>query len=148
MDEIHKKISKLIESCKVMGINLEDIPVINEQIKLKYFKIKVFSVLCICSILCIIILNYDLILNEKCLIEMPSDIEKIFRPMENCKFCHNINEIKRIENISPDTFEHEYAYNGIPIIVTDATNNWTALNVNIIMYKLFNILLYMYTTKI
>lgn len=67
----------------------------------------------------------------QCLIEMPGAMSKAFRPPESCEFCRGVTEIKRISNITPEQFEEEYAYSGIPVIVTDATQNWTALDVSI-----------------
>lgn len=60
---------------------------------------------------------------------MPDDLSKVFRPPEKCDFCYDVNKVVRISNISPKEFEEKFAYTGVPVIVTDATQNWTALEV-------------------
>lgn len=60
---------------------------------------------------------------------MPKNLDKIFREPDNCAFCRGIRSGKRISNINPDEFEELYAYNGNVVVVTDATKNWTALEV-------------------
>jgi hypothetical protein len=60
---------------------------------------------------------------------MPKDLDKVFRAPDDCSFCRNIRSGKRISNIDPDDFERTYAYSGNVVIVTDATKNWTALEV-------------------
>lgn len=67
---------------------------------------------------------------DECLIEMPAELSKAFRPPESCDFCENVNEVRRIAATSPEEFEELYAYSGVPVIVTDATQNWTALQVS------------------
>lgn len=61
---------------------------------------------------------------------MPDDLQKLFRPPENCKFCRGVKEAPRLQNVSPDEFEDTYAYSGGPVVITDATSNWTALEVS------------------
>lgn len=63
------------------------------------------------------------------MVELPRDIRGAFRPPENCNFCENVKEIEQVTNISPREFERKYAYSGVPVIVKDATVNWTALTV-------------------
>lgn len=40
-----------------------------------------------------------------------------------------MSEVVRISGTSPDDFERDFAYRARPVIVTDATANWTALSV-------------------
>lgn len=65
----------------------------------------------------------------KCLIAMPNSLSHAFRPPEDCGFCRNVSQVNRISNISPEEFEKYYAYSGKPVVVSDATTNWTALDV-------------------
>ncbi len=60
---------------------------------------------------------------------MPKELAKIFRPPEKCDFCRGIKSAKRVANILPEDFEREFAYSGKPVVITDATKNWTALEV-------------------
>ena len=53
----------------------------------------------------------------------------MFRPIESCEMCSNLNEIQRVENISKEDFLNDYAYTGVPVVITGAISNWTALKV-------------------
>ncbi|XP_074109984.1 bifunctional arginine demethylase and lysyl-hydroxylase JMJD6 [Cotesia typhae] len=63
---------------------------------------------------------------QKCLIEPPDIFQKIFRPAEDCSMCQSIQQVEKLANIDPDFFEQRYAYSGKPVVITDATVNWTA----------------------
>lgn len=67
---------------------------------------------------------------DECLIEMPVELSKAFRPPVSCDFCENVSEVRRIASTTPEEFEELYAYSGVPVIVTDATQNWTAMQVS------------------
>lgn len=75
--------------------------------------------------LALFLFNIDLFRTRNCLISMPT----AFRKPENCDFCTNVSEIVRVANIVPSEFERNFAYNARPVIVTDATLNWSAQNV-------------------
>uniref|UniRef100_A0A182PJR8 Cupin-like domain-containing protein n=1 Tax=Anopheles epiroticus TaxID=199890 RepID=A0A182PJR8_9DIPT len=67
--------------------------------------------------------------NEDCILTMPSQLQKAFRPPENCGFCRAVRgTVPRLSNVSPAEFARDYAYRGGPVIVTDATTNWTAVD--------------------
>ncbi|XP_058063002.1 uncharacterized protein LOC131212931 [Anopheles bellator] len=63
---------------------------------------------------------------DQCIVRMPDQLQKAFRPPESCSFCQAVNSVPRLANVSPGEFAERYAYRGGPIIVTDATTNWTA----------------------
>ncbi|XP_053666452.1 uncharacterized protein LOC128715572 [Anopheles marshallii] len=66
--------------------------------------------------------------NEDCILTMPAQLQKAFRPPEGCGFCRAVHRtVPRLSNVSPAEFAREYAYRGGPVIVTDATANWTAV---------------------
>lgn len=65
----------------------------------------------------------------QCWIASPKDFAKIFRAPDDCSFCKGVKSGIRISNVDPDEFEMKYAYDGQVVIVTDATNNWTATEV-------------------
>uniref|UniRef100_A0A182NTF7 Cupin-like domain-containing protein n=1 Tax=Anopheles dirus TaxID=7168 RepID=A0A182NTF7_9DIPT len=66
--------------------------------------------------------------NEDCILTMPSQLQKAFRPPESCGFCRSVHgTVPRLANVSPVEFARDYAYRGGPVIVTDATANWTAV---------------------
>ncbi|KAL1455097.1 hypothetical protein WDU94_009216 [Cyamophila willieti] len=48
---------------------------------------------------------------------------------DNCDFCRNVDTVKKLSNLSPQEFEEEYAYSGVPVVITDAMTNWTVQKV-------------------
>uniref|UniRef100_A0A182JZ62 Cupin-like domain-containing protein n=1 Tax=Anopheles christyi TaxID=43041 RepID=A0A182JZ62_9DIPT len=67
--------------------------------------------------------------NEDCILTMPSQLQKAFRPPESCGFCRAVRgTVPRLSTVSPAEFARDYAYRGGPVIVTDATTNWTAVD--------------------
>ncbi|KAG8226926.1 hypothetical protein J437_LFUL004644, partial [Ladona fulva] len=63
---------------------------------------------------------------ELCAIYMPEQLVKAFRPPEDCSMCQGLTQVDKVVNISPDIFEERYAYNGRPVVVKGAMENWTA----------------------
>lgn len=59
---------------------------------------------------------------------MPSDGSKIFRESETCQLCANVDQVDRVKNISPTDFEELYASKGRPVVVTDGTAQWSAID--------------------
>ncbi|KAK7114488.1 uncharacterized protein [Littorina saxatilis] len=64
---------------------------------------------------------------EKCVIRTPDVITDLFRPPVDCSFCQNVTEAERLHSLLPEDFEDFYAYSGRPVVVVDATKNWSAL---------------------
>ncbi|XP_059219007.1 bifunctional arginine demethylase and lysyl-hydroxylase psr-1 [Stomoxys calcitrans] len=64
---------------------------------------------------------------ERCSFEMPRLLRYAFRPPENCNFCENVDKIARVSDITSQEFARKYAYSATPVIIEDATKNWTAL---------------------
>lgn len=65
---------------------------------------------------------------ERCMLHMPDTFANLFRPPIDCFFCKNITTVHRVEGIMPEEFETLYAYSGRPVVITDATKNWSALS--------------------
>lgn len=65
--------------------------------------------------------------NEQCAIPIPQFALPLFKPIDDCRMCQDLNEIKRIERVSKEEFLEKYAYSGVPVIITDAMTNWTGL---------------------
>lgn len=64
---------------------------------------------------------------ESCAVVPPDFFNSIMRPIDNCDMCIDVTEIKRVSNISKEEFLEKYAYTGIPVVITDALVNWTAM---------------------
>ncbi|XP_060552089.1 uncharacterized protein LOC132713484 [Ruditapes philippinarum] len=63
---------------------------------------------------------------EPCIVNMPEYVSNMFRPPVECSFCENMTEVNTVYNISQEEFEELYAYTGVPVVVGDGTQNWTA----------------------
>ncbi|KAJ8687199.1 hypothetical protein QAD02_022993 [Eretmocerus hayati] len=64
---------------------------------------------------------------RRCLMQQPGATKNLFRPAEDCSICQEVQKIEKISNIDSTLFEERYAYSGRPVVVTDATKNWTAM---------------------
>ncbi|KAF4530602.1 hypothetical protein B566_EDAN006808 [Ephemera danica] len=71
--------------------------------------------------------GYDLY-ELQCAVEVPDWMQRACRPPEDCSLCRGLHQVERLADVSPELFEERYAYNGRPVIVTDAMRNWTAPN--------------------
>ncbi|XP_026738372.1 uncharacterized protein LOC113506432 [Trichoplusia ni] len=69
----------------------------------------------------------ELLGNRNCILELPSFSKSVFRPPEDCSMCAGVDDVVRIANTTAEEFEEKYAYSTTPVIVTDATNGWRAL---------------------
>ncbi|XP_072939680.1 uncharacterized protein [Epargyreus clarus] len=63
-----------------------------------------------------------------CLLEIPSSSKALFRPPEDCSMCMGVDDVVRLANITDREFEEQYAYGTVPVIVTDATMDWKAID--------------------
>lgn len=132
------KLAELIKRSQTLGIHLGDIAAIKQS---PHFAPDILShvptrrclFIPIASVILVGIIyltaTYFLNTMDHCLIRLPSAVSAAFRPPTECDFCAGITEVERTAGISPDEFEQRYAYTGRPVIVTDATENWTALEV-------------------
>ncbi|XP_017105256.2 uncharacterized protein [Drosophila bipectinata] len=70
---------------------------------------------------------YEEMQGKNCVLALPRTLRYALRPPESCDFCAKIKNVPRLQNLSPQEFERKYAYNAAPVIVSDATQNWTAV---------------------
>lgn len=64
-----------------------------------------------------------------CLINYNEILGEISRKVTNCTLmCEGLTELPRISNLTKEEFVAKFAYNGRPVVVTDAAVNWTALH--------------------
>ncbi|XP_037039984.1 bifunctional arginine demethylase and lysyl-hydroxylase JMJD6-B [Bradysia coprophila] len=126
MDDPFKQMKNLLERSRSEKIDLRTLPFIQSNLNLKIVNFNLRVIVIGAALLLFAVLKVYLN-NEECALVLPSELSKIFRPPVNCNFCENVTEVDRVANISPDEFEQRYAYTGRPVIVTDATSSWTAL---------------------
>lgn len=121
---------QIIEKLKNAQVQFENLPAIKTISNKTYSKSKCISFnLLILIAIAFYYGNKHLLKHERCLVSMPDTISHAFRAPENCNFCRDVTHVKRLSNLSPEQFEQEFAYNARPVIITDATVNWTAMNV-------------------
>lgn len=125
-----KKLKAIIERADKSNIDIQQMSALGNLSAIRNLSfLRLFLVIPILLGFVAILHNKLWINSEKCLIALPDSLSHAFRPPENCNFCRNVTEADRVSNISPYEFEKFYAYNAKPVIVTDATVNWTALDV-------------------
>ncbi|CAG9865353.1 unnamed protein product [Phyllotreta striolata] len=76
---------------------------------------------------CVLHRNAYLFYHSECVVEMPVDASKVFKEPENCAFCENITTVEKISRISPTDFYQKYTKRGKPVVITDATQDWPAI---------------------
>ena len=65
---------------------------------------------------------------DVCLINFNEIVGEVSRKITNCSLmCEGLTELPRISNLTKEEFVDKFAYNGRPVVVTDAAVNWTAL---------------------
>ena len=63
---------------------------------------------------------------DNCIYPFSELLLDLIRPPVDCSFCHGVKGFDRVSNLSQREFTEKYAYSGRPVIITDATANWTA----------------------
>ena len=66
--------------------------------------------------------------STECLIENNEIMTEMARPRFNCKLCEYIREVPVERNISQESFKDLYAYSAVPVLVKDATKDWSAMS--------------------
>ncbi|XP_064454709.1 bifunctional arginine demethylase and lysyl-hydroxylase JMJD6-like [Ornithodoros turicata] len=64
---------------------------------------------------------------EFCLVETPPKVQNAFMPPVDCSICKGLSQVERRQKLTPQEFQQRYAYSGVPLVITDAAHNWTAL---------------------
>ncbi|KOB71502.1 Uncharacterized protein OBRU01_13637 [Operophtera brumata] len=64
--------------------------------------------------------------SKSCILKVPSSTSALFRPPEDCSMCAHVTGVTRLSNTSAAEFELR-AYSAEPVIVTDATADWKAV---------------------
>lgn len=129
MSEVDLKMFQLNKRANNSGIKLSELTALQIYMDLNVSYRKYVFIFAMCLSVAFLLHNLNLFTEKECIVAMPNDLLKAFRKADNCDFCHDVNQVARVENISPSEFEKKFAYNGKPVIITDATKNWTALEV-------------------
>ncbi|XP_050393957.1 uncharacterized protein LOC126811934 [Patella vulgata] len=70
---------------------------------------------------------YDMVYGSRCVIDINPVISEMVRPLANCKVCRDLRAVPIERNLSVETFMAKYAFTGVPVLIKDATSNWTAM---------------------
>ncbi|KAL8618775.1 hypothetical protein ACOMHN_000203 [Nucella lapillus] len=62
-----------------------------------------------------------------CLVENNVLTEEIYRPKVDCSMCRDVYRVPEEINLSVDDFYRKYSFTGRPVLVKEATANWTAM---------------------
>lgn len=65
---------------------------------------------------------------SRCAIDNGGMFIEVARPPTNCAMCRNLYEVPVEYNISVEDFSTKYAYTTVPVLIKDATRNWTAMD--------------------
>lgn len=124
-----KQLRKIIRKIEKLNVDVVKLAAVRERAALKMPWKHLLIGAGILLVLALLLFNAHLFRTGNCLISMPNTLSHAFRKPEACDFCENVTEIVRVANIASNEFERDFAYKARPIIVTDATVNWTASKV-------------------
>ncbi|XP_059052928.1 uncharacterized protein LOC131847381 [Achroia grisella] len=130
-----QRVIKIINKIESLKLNSSYISQLDFHGKVSGYKFKigetkchiVFSVAVVIISLLIARWLYGEITTKSCLLELPYNSKSLFRPPEDCSMCIGVDHVVRVSNITAQEFEELYAYGATPVIVTDATGNWKAI---------------------
>lgn len=65
---------------------------------------------------------------DLCLVAQGYMSKEMTRPMPKCDFCRSVYDVAVERNLSAKTFQEKYAYSAKPVLIKEATENWSALS--------------------
>ncbi|XP_063443827.1 uncharacterized protein LOC134724622 [Mytilus trossulus] len=68
------------------------------------------------------------ITEARCAVDNSGMFIEVARPLTNCEMCRNLHQVPNEYEISVEDFSKKYAYTAVPVLIKDATKNWTAMN--------------------
>ena len=64
---------------------------------------------------------------SECLVENNIFSMEVTRPLFDCNACADLKEFPVVKDLSKEEFLAKYAYSTVPVLVKEATQNWTAM---------------------
>lgn len=128
-DKINHQLACFIRKSLDQGVCLTELPAIanhSKTTKIRSTRNVLLGVIILSAALFVPWFCMDF---NDCYLNFPAVLTRAFRPPLSCDFCRGVKEVRRIANVQPDEFEKSFAYNSVPVVVTDATVNWTAMEV-------------------
>ncbi|XP_060572189.1 uncharacterized protein LOC132730319 [Ruditapes philippinarum] len=65
----------------------------------------------------------------RCMVENNAVVSEMTRPLVPCTFCSTLNSISVEYAISLNDFRTKYAYSSVPVLIKNATHNWSAMDI-------------------
>lgn len=127
---IQQQLKQVLIDAETHSIDLATLPAVRTHAKLTRFRSAQRVLAVVCMVAAVLGIPYWCMSYNDCHLNVPEAFGNAFRPPQDCGFCEEVTEVERVANIAPDEFERRYAYSGRPVIVTDATANWTAMEVS------------------
>ena len=63
-----------------------------------------------------------------CTIDNSLFVLEAARPITDCKMCEGITEVPKLSGLTVETFVNNFEFSSKPLVVKDATTNWTAMH--------------------
>ena len=116
---------------EVVDILRNELKMIQDECSLRsVLGLLVFNILPIIALLCLVSpFIYQIVTQAPCLVTLGPAGELVGSPIEDCGFCANLTEVPRLSNVEVFDFVSNYHSKNIPIIVTDATQKWPAMDI-------------------
>lgn len=73
-------------------------------------------------------LLFDYVVSTPCLVENNVFTDEVYRPRVNCDMCRDIVDAPEERNLSQEEFYEKYSFTGRPVLMKEATSNWTAMS--------------------
>lgn len=67
-----------------------------------------------------------MIYDRECIIDNPYYVRDEMTE-EDCNVCRKLRNIKRVSNVSQSSIADDFLFSNVPVIVTDAVDDWDAL---------------------
>ncbi|GJQ66982.1 hypothetical protein Trydic_g21916 [Trypoxylus dichotomus] len=128
MQEAEKRFQAILEKIECSNISRETIAELEIVKKLcgTERKFKTWPFLIVAILFATFYLWHSLS-SPDCFLEIPFEASKVFRLPEDCSICINVTQVDRVTNISPEDFDKTYAAKGRPVVISDGTKDWEAV---------------------
>ena len=132
-DQLTNLFKELHKQAKSKGVEVEHVKkaLYNPDEGKALKKYLLYGAVCF-GILCVIIqytVDFDELKESKCMATAQSEyITEVLRPPVNCDNCKSLTSVPVERDLSAEDFARKYAYSSVPVLVKDATLNWTAMS--------------------
>lgn len=64
----------------------------------------------------------------QCIVDNNALVSELTRPLVSCDFCSFLDSVPTEFLVSAEDFRGKYAYTSVPVLIKNATGNWTAMS--------------------